>query len=137
MNISVKEKKAEALARMKELGIFAETIRQFEKDNKISISEPPFGAFYWIEGKDLERVREFERSYNALVFIAIRSYTSIGELDSFLFVSDYYDDWVVERRALKMGEAIAYVYNHDAPECSEIGCICVAPTVAAGLCRTW
>lgn len=49
MNISMEQKKAEAVSRMKMFGIFPETIRQFEKDGKVSISEPPMGAFYWAE----------------------------------------------------------------------------------------
>ena len=47
MNISIEEKKREALCRMRLLGIFPETIRQFEEDGYVSVSEPPLGAFYW------------------------------------------------------------------------------------------
>ena len=82
-------------------------------------------------------VREFEKDYNALVFTAIRSFTNIGKLDSFLFVSDYPEEWDRDRTLLKEGEVIAYVYNHDAPECSEMGAIGIAQTPAAGLRRTW
>ena len=66
MNISKEEKKAEAIVRMKMLGIFPETIQQFETDDQVSISEPPFGAFYWLEGENLDRIRRFEEEYNAL-----------------------------------------------------------------------
>ena len=51
MNISKEEKKAEAIVRMKILGIFPETIQQFETDDKVSISEPPFGAFIGLRVK--------------------------------------------------------------------------------------
>ncbi len=136
-NISAEKKKAEALYRMKELGIFDQTIRQFDEDDKISPSEPPYSAFFWIEGEDLKRVRAFEREYNALVFVAIRSITPFGIMDSFLFVSDHPEEWADDRQALRDGEAIAYVYNHDMPDCSEIGFIGIAPTIAAGLRRTW
>lgn len=88
-NVSVEAKKAEALSRMKELGIYSQTIRRFAELDKISISKPPFGAFFWIESEYLERVREFERQYNALVFVVIRSFTADGTMDSYLFVSDY------------------------------------------------
>ena len=136
-SISVEAKKAEALSRMKELGIYSQTIRQFAELDKISISKPPFGAIFWIEAEDLERVREFERQYNALVFVVIRSFTAVGTLDSYLFVSNYPEEWPDERRLLKEGEATAYVYNHDAPYCSEVGSIGITLTVVAGLCRTW
>lgn len=137
MNVSREEKKAEAIARMKTLGIFPDTIQQFEKSDLVSISEPPLGAFFWLDGEDLERVKKFEEEYNALVYLAIRSYTTIGKMDSFLYVSDHPDEWPMDRECLTEGETIAYVFNHDAPDCSELGHIGIAHTVAAGLRRTW
>ncbi|WP_304430211.1 hypothetical protein [Faecalibaculum rodentium] len=139
MRISIEEKKAEAIERMKALGIFPQTIQQFKNEDCISISEPPFGAFYWAEGQDLERIRQFEAENDALVYVVIRSYTTIGKLDSYLFVSDYAEEWEVDRKNIReVGDGLlAYVYNHDAPECSEMGYIGIAPTDAAGLRRTW
>ena len=67
MKISIEKKKAEAIERMKALGIFPQTIEQFKDEGFISISEPPFGAFYWANDQDLKRVRQFEAEYNALV----------------------------------------------------------------------
>lgn len=66
------EKKAEAIKRMKLADIFPQTIKQFEEDGYVSISEP-----------------------------------------------------------------MAYVYNHDMPDCSEFGCIGTRRSIAAGLLRTW
>lgn len=137
MNISVKEKKIEAVKRMKLLRIFPPTIKHFERDGFVSISEPPVGAHFWLEGEDLERVKEFEKKYDALVFTAIRSYTNIGKMDSFLFVSDYKEEWEQDIQDIKENMTLAYVYNHDMPDCSEMGCIGIAPTSAAGLRRTW
>ena len=141
MNISNEEKKAEAIARMKALHIFPQTIKQFEEEGYISISEPPFGAFYWAEGEDLERIRQFEQEHNALVYVVIRSYTNIGKMDSMLFVSDYPEEWEMDRNDLAgdvtSWQQVAYVYNHDAPDCSEMGAVGIAPTGAAGLRRTW
>ena len=85
----------------------------------------------------LERVREFECKYNALVFVVIRSFTADDTMDSYLFVSDYPEEWPDDRRLLGEGETTAYVYNHDAPYWSEIGSIGIMQTIAAGLCRTW
>lgn len=137
MNIAREEKKAEAIERMKLLNIFSETIKQFKRDGYISISEPPVGAFFWAEGEDLQRIHNFEESHNALVYLVIRSYTSIGKMDSYLYVSDYRDEWDNDRAGLKNGEALCYVYNHDMPDCSELGYIGIDKTSAAGLRRTW
>lgn len=137
MNISVDKKKVEAIARMKLLGIFPQTIKQFENEGLVSISEPPFGAFYWAEGEDLERIKQFEQEHNALVYVVIRSYTNIGKMDSMLFVSDYPEEWEMDQDDMKHDQQVAYVYNHDAPDCSEIRAIGIEGTPAAGLRRTW
>lgn len=139
MNISIEEKKAEAIDRMKMLGIFPETIRQFEQDGLVSISEPPMGAFYWAEGWDLDRIRQFEEDHNAMVYVVIRSYTTIGKMDCYLFVGDHIEEWGMDRASLAAPAdgVFAYVFNHDAPDCSEFGDIGVEHTVAAGLKRIW
>lgn len=137
MDKSIETKKAEAISRMKRLGIFPETIAQFERDGYISISEPPVGAFYWAEGDDLKRIKEFEAEYNALVYVVIRSYTTIGMMDSYLYVSNYPEEWKNDRRLLDEKSPYAYVYNHDAPECSELGAIGIRRSIAAGLLREW
>ena len=41
MRISIENKKIEAVKRMRALGIFQETIRQFEDEGLVSVSEPP------------------------------------------------------------------------------------------------
>lgn len=138
-NISREDKLTEAVLRMKKLSIFPETIRQFEEDGKVSVSEPPMGAFYWAEGECLERIRRFEERYNALVYAVIRSYTTIGKMDCYLFVNDHVEEWERDRNSLEVpGDGVfSYVYNLDAPDCSEFGDIGVAKTPAAGLRRTW
>lgn len=137
MNISREDKKTEAIVRMKALGLFSDTVAQFEKQDLVSMSEPPLGAFFWLEDEDLERAKKFEEDYNALVYVVIRSYTTIGKMDAFLYVSDHAEEWDAEREDLKNGETIAYVFNHDMPDCSELGYIGIEGTVAAGLRRTW
>ena len=134
--INREEKKLEAIERMKTLGIFQKTIRQFGEEDIISISEPPLGTFFWAKDEDLERIKKFEETYDALVYLVVRSYTTIGKMDSYLYVGDS-EEWELERNDLKNGEPLVYVYNHDAPDCSEIGFIGIERTAAAGLMRTW
>lgn len=137
MNISREEKKIEAIERMKKLGVFPETIKQFEQEDLVSISEPPVGAFFWIEGEELEEMKRWEQDHNALVYVIIRSYTSIGKMDSYLYVSDHKDEWQQDRAMLNRNETFAYVINRDMPDCSELGSIGIRRTIAAGLARTW
>lgn len=137
MTISIEEKKAEAIKRMKELRIFPETIRQFEEDGRLSRSEPPWGAFYWLEDADLEAIHKFEEENNTLVYLVIRALDpEIGLMDSYLFVSDYKDEWYMDHELFKSGGAFAYVQNLTYPIYSEFGYIGIERTIAAGLRRT-
>lgn len=131
------EMKAEALDRMKLLHIYPETIRQFEREDLISESAPPFGACFWLNEAQRERVRQLETKYNILIYHVIHSFTTIGEMESYLYMSEYSEEWEDDRADLKEGTATAYVYNCDDPELSEFGYIGVRLTPAAGLERTW
>lgn len=137
MNISREEKKIEALARMKLWGIYAPIRKQFEKEDLVSESAPPLGACYWLDETQLERVREFEEKHDALVYHVIHSFTSIGEMESYLYVSDYPEEWEQDREDIKDRQQLVYVFNKDMPDCSEFGSIGIALTGAAGLRRTW
>ena len=124
MNVSMEIKKQEAIDRMKTLGIFPQTIKQF-KGGQVSYSEPPLGGNFWLDEEQKKIVKEFEEEHNALVYFAIRSYTEFGKLDSFLYVSDYEEEWEMDREDIVDGYVISYVYNYDIPEYSEIGSIVV------------
>ena len=139
MNVSREDKKAEAVARMKMLGIYPETIDQFEREDLVSISEPPFGAFFWVDDEDKKRIQQFEEEYNALVFVVIRNYTTIGKLDSYLYVSKYQHEWEKDRLDLVSPDngLFAYVYNRDDPDFSEIGSIGLRKEPNGGLLRIW
>lgn len=137
MNISREEKKVEALARMKLWGIYAPIRKQFEKEDLVSESAPPLGACFWLNEAQLEQVRTFEERNNALVYHVIHSYTSFGELESYLYVSDYPEEWEQDREDIEDGQQLVYVLNKDMPDCSEFGSIGIALTGAAGLRRTW
>ena len=127
MKVSMENKKKEAIRRMEALDIYSETINQFETENLVSYSEAPLGANFWLNKEQREIVQKFEEEYNALVYFVIRSYTEFGTLDSFLYVSDYPDEWKLDNNDIKHGYAYAYVYNYDVPEYSEIGMIGVQP----------
>ena len=135
-NITIEAKKEEAIRRMKMLEIFPETIRQFEKEGYISISEPPFGAFYWADDEQKELIEEIEQKYHLLVYMGIMSYTEFGKMLSLLYVSDHEEEWPEDNMNLLNEEAVTYTYNFDAPDCSEFGYIGFKKTPASGLIRT-
>ena len=98
------EMKAEAIARMRQLHLYPETIRQFERENLISESAPPFGACFWLNDAQRERVRQLESKYNILVYHVIHSFTTIGEMESYLYVSNHPEEWEDDRAGLKKGD---------------------------------
>lgn len=135
--ITRENKKKEAITRMKSWGIFPETINQFRKDNLVSESLPPFGACFWLNDAAKERVKKFEDEHNALVYHVIHSYTNFGELENYLYVSDYEEEWEYDFDDLKNGQQLCYVQNLTDPLCSEFGTIGIKSTPAAGLERVW
>jgi len=137
MNISIEEKKTEAVLRMQAWGIYPETVKQFRNDNKVSISIPPWYGYFWLDEDQEKRVKEFEKKYSALVYVAILSHTNIGDMESYLYVSDHKKEWKMDREDILNRESLAYVYNLSYPDCSEIGTIGVYRTPAASLARKW
>ena len=133
--VTYEEKKAEAVKRLHALGILPETVRQFEKDGKISVSEPPIGGLYWVTEEDLAHIREVEKDYRCLVYFVIRSFTNFGTLDSYLFVSDYPEEWKEDWEDMEDHIICAYVYNHDDPQFSEMGSVGYYKTPAASILR--
>ena len=137
MNVSREDKKIEAIKRMELLKIFPQTIKDFKDEDLVSISEPPFGAYFWAKDEDLEHIRKFEEKYNALVYTVIRSYMEFGTLLSYFYVSDYEEEWEVDRKDLQNNEAVVYVRNDDYESDSEFGHIGFELAPAAGLIRIW
>jgi hypothetical protein len=137
MNINKGIKKKEAVFRMKKWGLFKPIREAFEEDSLIAESAPPYGACYWLDKDQVKRIREFEKENNALVYHVIHSFTSFGEMESYLYVCDDQDEWELDHEDMEAGQQIAYVFNKTAPDCSEFGAIGVELTPAAGLRRTW
>ena len=123
MNISREEKKIEAINRMKMMKIIPDAIKQFKNSDKIMVSEPPIGGLYYIEPELQEFVNNFEKENDALVFLVVRAFTNFGKMDSLLFVSDYKEEWEMDRDDIRDNICMSYTINYDMPDCSEFGSI--------------
>lgn len=123
MNISREEKKIEAINRMKMMKIIPDAIKQFKKDDRIMVSEPPIGGLYYIEPELQEFVNNFEKENDALVFLVVRAFTNFGKMDSLLFVSDYKEEWEMDRDDIRDNICMSYTINYDMPDYSEFGSI--------------
>lgn len=137
MKIPIEEKKIEAIRRMNRMGVFNATIRQFEKEGHISRSDPPFGAFYWVEDEDLDAVRKFEEKHNALVYMVVRAYFGgFCMMDSYLFVEDERDEWAFFDNDMSINSTFTYTISYNDPDCSEFGSIGIKMGIAGGPVRT-
>ena len=79
MNVSMEDKKVEAVKRLKMMKLHPNVAKEFEHKGLINFSEPPFGGLFWADKVDLERIRAFEKENNALVYAGIRNFTNIGD----------------------------------------------------------
>lgn len=126
--------KQEAIQRMKMLNLHINVLREFEKEDRLNISE--YGGFlYWLNSEQQAIVDEFEAEWNTLVYHVIHSYTSIGEMLTLLYVSNYPEEWEYDRQDLAEGYPLAYVKNLDDPYLSEIGSVGIECRIG-GLIRT-
>ena len=126
MNIKLTktEMKNEAINRMSLMGIQKSVINRFRQNNKIFVSEPPFGRLYDPSEILKQQIKEFEEKYNALVYMVVKAYTQFGILDSLLYVSQYQEEWEMDQADIKVNYVMTYTINQTDPVCSEFGSIC-------------
>ena len=106
---SLEEMKREAIRRMELLKLDARTIRDFERDGSVSLSQQ-IGDQIFLQPSDDEisaRVKRFEQGYECLVYHVLWADSPmVGECWSLLFVSPASSDWNSEReiyRELRTG----------------------------------
>lgn len=137
MKVSIEEKRAEAIKRMKAFGFFSDTVKLFEKNGTPLSSEPPWGAFYALNDQQKAAVHEFEEEYGGLVYSVIRSFhQELGVIDNLLYVSDEKDEWPWDWGDIENMCPCVYAVNYNTPEFSEFGSIGVKMGAGAGLIRT-
>lgn len=128
------EKKAEAIKRMEMLKLHENAIKEFRDEDKLNVSES-IGYLYWATEAQMKTVKEFEENHNAVVYHLIRSRMNGEEHIAYLYVSDYSEEWEMDRADIEQGYPLAYVQNLDADWYSEFGSIGIRPNVG-GLLRT-
>lgn len=129
------KQKAQAIERMKKLGIMEQPVKEFEEEGKLNLSENG-GLLYYLNEDEQKMVNDFEKENNGLVYHVIKSRTTIGLMYALLYVSEYLEEWKMDMEDLGEGQTLAYVVNMDMPDCSEFGTIGIKPSVG-GLIRTW
>lgn len=126
--MELSEMKAEAVKRMKLLMMKPEMIKRFEESGEVYVAEPALGRLSPANGKQKAIIREVERENNIVVYLAMNTNSSFGNLDSYLYVSEYKEEWNRDIRDLKNGTPVSYVHNYDEPMFSEFGYIGIEST---------
>ena len=121
---SLEEMKRETIRRMELLKLDARTIRDFERDGSVSLSQQ-IGDQIFLQPSDDEisaRVKRFEQGYECLVYHVIWADSPmVGECWSLLFVSPASSDWNSERKYIESsGLVYAYVESEMEDGVSEI-----------------
>ena len=127
MNITRDEKKIKAIELMKKLDIYRPYIKGLQKEDTVCYFENYGGYWAYQEPGLIEKVKEIEENSNSLVYAITHEYTEIGEMYSFLIITDYEEEW--DTLLEKYGNqyyAFAYVWNKDDEECSEFGTIALS-----------
>ena len=113
---SLEEMKRETIRRMELLKLDARTIRDFERDGSVSLSQQ-IGDQIFLQPSDDEisaRVKRFEQGYECLVYHVLWADSPmVGECWSLLFVSPASSDWNSERKYI---ESSGLVYAYVEPE---------------------
>ena len=127
MNITREEKKIKAVELLKKLDIYRPYIKGLQKEDNVCFFENYGGYWAWQEPDLMKKVKELEEEHNCLVYAITHEYTSIGEMYSFLIVTDYEEEW--DTLLEKYGNqfyAFAYVLNKDDDDCSEFGTVALS-----------
>ena len=138
--------KQEAVERLKilqdEYLLHKNVLKEFEEDETIYYSENlggPYSAIlYWLKNKDtyVKAVKEIEEKKQIYVYHCMVNHTEIGDLISMLYVSQYKEDWKLDKEDLKTGLVYAYVKNFSGDCNSEFGGIQITG-INGGLARIY
>ncbi len=133
MKPTKEEQRKECLTRMKLSGLCREVIEDFQKGQLYKTER--LGILYYLNNNEMAVVKDFEEKNNAVVYHILHSNTEFGELLAILYVSQYKEEWEMDRADLQEGIALSFVYNVDCPDYSEFGSIGFARRFG-GLIRT-
>lgn len=123
------KQKQEALKRMKLLKLHSNVINEFKQEDVVYYSERLNAIFdgilYWVSNNPqfVELIKEFETKHNALVYHAHYTNTTFGGCLTLLYVSQYEEEWEMDKHDLSETEihTCAYVIIPDDPDFSEFG----------------
>lgn len=125
MKITREMKKQKAIELMQKLDIYKPYIQGFKENDTICFFENYGGFWAYQEPELMDKIKEFEKKHNCLVYAVTHEYLEFGECYDFLYVPDHKEEW--EDMIMNIGSnkfyAFAYVWNKDDEYSSEFGSI--------------
>ncbi len=118
--------KEKAVELLKKMDVYKPYIKEFEENDQVCFFET-YGGF-WVdqEPEVYEKMKEIEEKHNCRVYAVTHEYTNIGEMYSFLLVTNYIREWkTLVYSSGNKHTAFAYVWNKSAEWCSEFGSVTV------------
>ena len=117
---------AEAVERMKMLGLSAETISDFLKNGRPSFAMEN-GKLSPLETSEKQQIQKMADSEGDLVYAVIRHDSVYGrKMTTYIMVNRYKCDWLLNRDLIEGPNFVmAYVYDRDFPARSETGPVAV------------
>lgn len=131
--------KQEAIIRMKNLNLLDKVIKDFRENQIVYYSERQNNllqaVLYYVSGnQELEqKIKAFEKNYDSLVYHVQLLHTEFGDMYSFLYVSNYQDEWKLDGSDLQKNQCYSFVWNGDIEEFGLIG----IQKVMGGVVRVW
>lgn len=113
--------KAEAIKRMKRLGISNEVITIFESENKLFCSY--YVAQVDVPSEIISELQNWEKESGNIIYHVVYSKLFGYEIYNALIVSKYIEDWDYETIMIDKGRTMAYTINVSKPDYSELGTI--------------
>ena len=135
LKIPHEEKLVEAIRRMELLELSEEIKKDFVEREDIPLFARGMEDALHLHKNQENRITAFEDSHNALVYAVIFTPTSLGDMESYLFVSDWEEEWEMDRQDILEGYPMTWTENLTYPQCSEFGSICFERTASGGIIR--
>lgn len=131
--------KAEAAKRLKAMEVMEEVVTKFVEEDVVYVSERQNVVFpavlYFTESYPelVEKIKNFEESYTALVYHVQLTHTEIGKMYSMFYVSQYEKEWKQDFEDVESQTSYVNVWNGDVEEIGLIG----FKAIMGGIVRTW
>lgn len=120
--------KEKAIEYMQKLDIYKPYIKAFKDKGIVTLFER-FGGYYITEDQEpelLNKIKEFEKETDSLVYAVTHELFQFGECYSFLCISKYEEDWDLTLETNGYTSYVwSYVWNKNYDWCSEYGTIAV------------